>query len=163
MTNVFVTKQQLVLKNGGYLVANEVPVNHDEFVNLQNEARYLVSLAEKVKNTDFTVKTVKTFSEVVNEVKNQLNSEKKTYVTKPESVSTPITDSLKNEALEWLRFQNEGTKSEKLNNILQKFNLISEFEEFGLYFSTDKIVKLNKIYSVEEIVDAVKVLEPHLS
>lgn len=162
----FVTKSQLSLENGGYLTATieekQTPVTHPEFVTLQVEAHYLVSLASKVKDADFTVKKTTTFEEIVAGVKADLNNETRVYVKAPEAVDMPVTNSLKNEALLWLKNQSEGTKSEKLNKILQKFNILSEFDEFGLFF-TEGIVKLKKIYSIEEVVSAVKVLEPHLT
>jgi len=162
---IFVKKEELALVNGGYLTAKaeEVPVNHEEFVKIQTEAHYLVNLASKVKETDFTTKVVKTFAEVVLEVKTLMDDEKRTYVTKPSLAATPLQDGLKDEAMNWLKSQGEGSKADKLNSVLQKYNLLAEFEEFGLYFNTDKIVKLKKIYTLQEIVDAVTVLEPHLS
>jgi len=167
MANLFVTKDNLVLKGNGYLVANEggkeVPVNHEEFVALQQEANTLVRLAAKVKDTDFTVKKVKTFQQVKDEVTKELQDENKKYVEVSTKVERPITESLAKEALAWLNFEQEGTKAEKINKIMQRFNLLQEFSEFGIYFSTDKIVKLSKIYSIEDVLEAVKVLEPHLT
>lgn len=167
MANVFATKDNVVLKGNGYLVVNEggkeVPVNHDEFVKLQKEANVLVRLAAKVKETDFTVKKVKTFQQVQDEVTKELQSESKKYVTVPTSVERPVTDSLAKEALAWINFEQEGTKAEKINKIMSKFDTLDEFSNFGLYFTTDKIVKLPKIYSIEEVLAAVTVLEPHLT
>lgn len=161
----FVTKSDLSLKAGKYLISgeNETPVFNYEFVKIQEEAHYLVNLASKVKDADFTVKTVKSFEQIVNEVKTELNNNKKVYVSGSEEVEMPLTNKLKDEALSWLKSQATNNKSEKLNSILQKYNLLSEFEEFGLYFSEDKIVTLNKIYTMDDIIKAITVLEPHLS
>jgi hypothetical protein len=153
----------LQLVNGGYLVTGETPVNHTEYVNLQKEAHYLVNLANTVRATNFEVKEAITFDQVVKKVTLGLNNEKRTYVASPEVVATPTLDKLQKEALSWLgNKENEG-KTEKLNRILQKFDIIAEFEEFGLYFSTDKIVKLQALYSLEQIVEAVTTLEPHIN
>jgi hypothetical protein len=160
----FLKNNELELVNGGYLVATEgqVPVNHKEFVQLQKEAHYLVNLANTVRATDFTVKEAITFDSVVKQVTLELNNEKRTYVNAPEAAATPTLDALQKEALAWLgNKENEG-KTEKLNRILQKFNVIAEYEEFGLYFSTDKIVKLQALYTLEQIVEAVTTLEAHL-
>ncbi len=160
----FLKNNELALVNGGYLVATEgqVPVNHEEFVTLQKEAHYLVNLANTVRATDFKVKEVITFESVVKQVTEKLNDEKRTYVTAPEEVKTPTLDKLQKEALAWLGNKEDEGKAEKLNRIMQKFNIIAEFEEFGLYFSTDKIVKLQALYTLEQIVEAVTTLEPHL-
>ena len=73
-----------------------------------------------------------------------------------------MSDKLKAEALNWMNNQKVDEKNTKINAIMQKFNVISDFEAFGLYFS-DGLAQLNKIYTIDEIVEAVSVLEPHLS
>ena len=160
----FLKNNELALVNGGYLVegTTQIPVNHEEFVALQKDAHYLVNLANTVRATNFEVKEAITFDQVVKEVTNKLNDEKRTYVTAPKAVKTPTLDKLEKEALAWLGSKQDEGKAEKLNRIMQKFNVIAEFEEFGLYFSTDKIVKLQALYTLEQIVEAVTTLEPHL-
>ena len=160
----FLKNGELELKNGGYLVAGkeETPVNHEEFVQLQKEAHYLINLANTVRATDFEVKEAITFDDVVKQVTLKLNDEKRTYVNVPEAEKTPTLDKLQKDALAWLSNKDGERKAEKLNRILQKFNILAEFSEFGLYFSTDKIVKLQALYSLEQVVEAVTTLEPHL-
>lgn len=160
----FLKNNELALVNGGYLTTKEgnTPVNHEEYVQLQKEAHYLVNLANTVRATDFEVKDVITFDSVVKQVTEKLNDEKRTYVNAPEAAKTPTLDKLQKEALAWLGNKADEGKVEKLNRIMQKFNIIAEFEEFGLYFSTDKIVKLQALYTLEQIVEAVTTLEPHL-
>jgi hypothetical protein len=164
MANMFLKKEELKLVNGGYLVntKDESPVFHAEFVQLQKEAHYLVNLSNAVKVADFQGKQPVSFQSVVNDVTKSLNNEKRTFVENPKSVATPTIDKLQKEALAWLGNQENESKVNKINRILQKFNAIAEFEEFGLYFSTDEIVKLPALYSLEQIVEAVTVLEPHL-
>ena len=161
----FIKKNELELANGGYLVFKEgqLPVNHEEFVTLQEEAHYLVSLANKVSMTDFTSKQPISFQSVVDNVTKSLNDEKRIFVESPKAVATPTSDKLQKEALTWLNNKADESKTEKLNRILQKFSILQDFENFGLYFSTDKIVKLKQLYSLEEIVNAVSILEPHLT
>lgn len=167
MANLFVKKGQLKTVNGGYLVVNneaETPVYHQEFVALQQEAHALVKLAEKVKETDFTKKKVVTFEDLRAEVEKELKSKKVvSYVPMPEKVEQPLTTKLKDEAMLWLNFQQNETKAAKINSIMSKFDLINDFCSHGLYFTTDKIVKLEAIYTIEQIVEAVSVLEPHLA
>ena len=55
------------------------------------------------------------------------------------------------------------SQNQYINNLMQKFNLLKEYEDFGLYFSKDKIVTLSKIYTVDEITAAITILEPNLS
>lgn len=162
----FLKKTDLTLANGGYLVTTEkqTPVNHDTFVSKQKEAHALVTLANKVKNADFTVKTPVTFESLRQEVTKELNEQQaKSYLAVPTKPSLSLTDNLAKEAMEWLDFEKTQGQTERINKMLQTFNIIGEFEEFGLYFNTDQIVKLSKIYTMEEIVEAMKVLEPYLS
>ena len=65
--------------------------------------------------------------------------------------------------MKWLDFEKIKGQSDRVNKMLQTFNIIDEFETFGLYFNTNEIVKLSKIYTIEEIVSAMQILEPHLS
>lgn len=159
----FLKNTELELKNGGYLTSKDgESVTHNEFVTLQQEAHYLVNLANTVRATDFEVKEPITFDQVVAKVKAQLNDEKRVYVEAPKEIKRATTDKLAEEALAWVGFQKDQSKAEKLNRILQKFNVIADFEDFGLYFSTNQIVKLQKIYTLKEIIEAVDTLEPFL-
>ena len=88
------------------------------------------------------------------EVKALLATKQKTFVSKPTEVKKPLTAQLAEEAMAFMTFQENSGKVDKINSFLQQFEVISEFEEFGLFFESD-IVKLNKIYTMKEIVDAV--------
>jgi hypothetical protein len=56
--------------------------------------------------------------------------------------------------LAFIDFQETSSKVNKVNNFLQQFTVLHDFETFGLFFTQD-IVKLNKIYTVAEIKQAV--------
>ena len=164
----FLKKNDLLLVNGGYLVSNikkeQMPVNHDQFVQKQKEAHALITLANKVKTADFTIKIPVTFEQLRQEVTKEINEqEQKTYVASPTKPSLSVTESLQLEAMKWLDFEKIKGQSDRVNKMLQTFNIIDEFETFGLYFNTNEIVKLSKIYTIEEIVSAMQTLEPHLS
>ena len=77
------------------------------------------------------------------------------YVNTPEKPKLKLTDSLKEEALAFMKFNKEKNNVNKVNEFLEQFNLLEEAEEFGLFFE-DNIVKLNNIYTVDNIVEAVK-------
>ena len=62
---------------------------------------------------------------------------------------------LVDEALAWIDFDKKSSKTEKVNKFLQQFNVINEFEEIGLFFE-DEIVKIDKIYTMKEIIEAVE-------
>ena len=79
------------------------------------------------------------------------------YVTAPKGVKRELTEKLQKEALDFINNDKETLKTVKINKFLQQFNTIKEFEDFGLYFEED-ICKLNKIYTIEEIVEAVTLI-----
>ena len=77
------------------------------------------------------------------------------YVKLPKKVNRELTDKLQEEAMAFIKFNSELSKAEKVNKFLQSFNTLNEFETFGLFFTED-IVKLPKIYTMKEVIVAVK-------
>lgn len=156
MSKIFVKKNELNLINGGYLVTgkNETPVYNLDFIAAQRHAEWVVTFAEKAKGKDFIGKVPDTIEDVREEVKKALSDNEVKYIDTPKKVKQDLTEKLQNETLAFIKFLGENSKTEKINKFLQQFNLIQEFEEFGLYFKED-ICKLNKIYTIEEIVKAV--------
>ena len=156
MSKIFVKKEELTLVNGGYVVTgkNETPVYNEQFITVQKHAEWVVTFAEKAKGKDFVGKQADSIADVKAEVIKALASKGVEYVKGPKNVKQDLTEKLKEEALAFIKFRGESSKTEKINKFLQQFNIIQEFEEFGLYFEED-ICKLNKIYTIEEIVAAV--------
>jgi hypothetical protein len=156
MSKIFVKSSDLKLVNGGYCVVGkeQTPVFNAEFMAVQKHAEWVVTFAEKAKGKDFEGKKADSIADVKAEVAKALASKKLQYVTPPTKVKGDLTDKLKAEALAFINFNGETTKVEKINEFLQGFNILQEFEEFGLYFSQD-ICKLNKVYSMKEVIEAV--------
>ena len=156
MSKIFVKKEELTLVNGGYVVTgkNETPVYNEQFITVQKHAEWVVTFAEKAKGKDFVGKVPDSIESVKEEVRKALANKGVEYVKAPKKVKQDLTEKLQEEALAFIKYQGESSKTEKINKFLQQFNIIQEFEEFGLYFEED-ICKLNKIYTIEEIVAAV--------
>lgn len=155
MNKTFVKKGQLVLVNGGYLVTGkeETPVFNEDFFLAQKAAEWVVTFAEKAKGKDFIGKEPDSLEDLVREIEKALGESDTQYVKMPEQVKTELSDKLQQEALAFIKYDTEVAKTEKINAFLQQFNIIQEFEEFGLYFEED-ICKLKRIYTIKEIVDA---------
>ena len=49
----FVKKEQLEIKNGGYLLFDGKPVNNNEFVEAQKEAEYIITFTKIAKTKNF--------------------------------------------------------------------------------------------------------------
>lgn len=156
MSKIFVKKEELTLVNGGYVVTgkNETPVYNEQFITVQKHAEWVVTFAEKAKGKDFVGKVPDSIESVKEEVRKALSSKGVEYIKAPKKVKQDLTEKLQEEALAFIKYQGESSKTEKINKFLQQFNIIQEFEEFGLYFEED-VCKLNKIYTIEEIVAAV--------
>lgn len=157
MGKTFVKNGELSLVNGGYLVTGkaQTPVCNDKFVALQIHAEWVVTFAEKAKGKDFVGKKPDSIEDVRAEVRKALSRSDVKYVSSPKEVKGDLTAKLQAEAMAFINFKNDSSKTDKMNKFLQQFNIIQEFEEFGLYFE-ESICKLNRIYTIEEIVAAVK-------
>ena len=156
MSKIFVKNGELALINGGYLVTGkaQTPVCSLEFVAVQKHAEWVVTFAEKAKGKDFVGKTADSLASVKAEVAKALAKSDVKYVTPPTEVKGDLTAKLREEAMAFINFNQESSKADKINKFLQQFNVVQEFEEFGLYFE-ENICKLNKVYTIKEIVAAV--------
>jgi stalled ribosome rescue protein Dom34 len=157
MNKFFVKNGELALVNGGYVVTGEkqTPVFNEQFIAVQKHAEWVITFAEKAKGKDFIGKQADSIADVKAEVLKALSKSDVEYVKAPKEVKRELTDKLQEEALTFIKFHGETSKTEKINKFLQQFNVVKEYEEFGLYFE-ENICKLNKIYTIEEIVKAVK-------
>lgn len=152
----FLKVDELQLINGGYLSDKEKnPVTNSEFIAAQNRAEYVITFAKHAKKKDFKGKKSDCLSEMIKAVNKELATKSTKYVTAPKKVEKKLSNKLADEALAFMKFEESTTKVEKMNSFLQEFNVIHEYEEFGLFFE-DGIVKLNKIYTMKDLVNSVE-------
>lgn len=157
MSKQFLKSTEVTLLNGGYLSNKETkkPIYNGVFVSAQNHANYIVTFAKLAKDKDFKGKKADSISDLKMEVHKLLSKQEKIqFVEAPKEVKRPTHDKLAEEALKFMNFEKDKERSEKVNNFLQQFAVLKEFEDFGLFFD-EEIVKLDKIYTLEEVVDAV--------
>lgn len=156
MSKIFVKKNELMLVNGGYVVTgkNETPVYNEQFITVQKHAEWVVTFAEKAKGKDFIGKQADSIEDVKRATKEALSNKDIEYVSIPKAPKMELTNKLQKEALDFIMNSGEVSKAKAINNFLQQFNILNDFEKFGLYFTED-IVKLNKIYTMDEVVKAV--------
>lgn len=159
----FIKKSDLKLENGGYLFNSKgEPVSNEQFVNAQRRAHYLVKLAEATKGKDYVGKKADSFVDTVNSVVKAINSEEVVeYVGKVSEPKMELKDKLAEEALAWIKFDKDSSKAKRVNEAMQQFNVIKQFEDFGCFFSSG-VVKLDAIYTIDQILKAVETVEPHL-
>jgi len=157
MTKQFLTSKEVFVVKG-YLSSEKdkvQPIGNAAFIAAQKEAEYIITFAKMAKGKDFFGKQPDSITELKNEVLNALSSKGVDYIEKPKKTEQKVTNQLKKEAYAFMQYLEDTENIRKVNNILQKFNVVHEFEEVGLFFD-DEIVKIDKIYTIKEIVDAVK-------
>jgi len=142
MGKQFLKNGQVTLVNGGYLVKTDegnTPVFNPDYVKAQQHAEYIVTFAQLAKGKDFVGKKADSLADLQNEVNTALAAKKKVFVIKPTAVEKTLTNQLAKEAMAFMDFEKNSSKVDKVNNFLQKFTVLSEFEEFGLFFPDDII------------------------
>lgn len=152
----FLKKGEVQLINGGYVSdMSGKPVSNTAFLDAQLHAEYIVTFAKMAKNKNFKGVKANSIESFITEVKSAINKNKPTqYLETPTTVKRPTTEKLAAEAMAFMEYQGEVSKVEKINQFLQQFNVINEFETYGLFFDQE-IVKLSNIYTMEEITTAV--------
>ncbi len=154
----FFKKGEVVLLNGGYVSAKATkkPINNAEFIAAQREAEFLVTLAANMAGKNFSALVVDSISDLVAETRAQLSATVTTeFVSAPAAPKATLTDKLRKEALAFTAHAKEAEEAEFVNSKLQAFNVINEFENHGLFFKSD-VTKLNRIYTMDEVVAAAK-------
>jgi hypothetical protein len=152
----FLKATDLQLVNGGYLSnKEESPVTNEAFVKAQKHAEYIITFAKLAKGKTFVAKKADSLSDLKAEVSKALAAKKTAYVAVPTKPGMKTTDTLAKEAMAFLDFGKDVNKAKKINEFLSQFDVLKEFEDFGLFFE-DGIVKLNKIYTVKDVVTAVE-------
>ena len=119
MSKQFLKKEELQLLNGGYLSNKQGnPVFNKAFVDAQNHAEYIITFAEMAKNKDFKGKKADNLDDLKKEVVEFINKSKPTvFVNKPATVEKPLSSKLAEEALNFINFQENSNKVDKINNL----------------------------------------------
>ena len=153
----FLKKDQLQLINGGYLSDSDGnPVTNEAFVDCQKKAEYIMTFYEMSKGKDFKGKQADSIEDLKREVLEKLDKKNvSTFLETPEAPKRTVSDKLARESKEFMEYLESSNKVENVNKFLQDFNVLKDFEEFGLFFE-EGIEKLDKIYTVEEVTNAVK-------
>lgn len=159
MNNQFLKTTDLGLNPANYLINKKtgLPVNHSDFVSAQNAAHYIVLLSKAIKDKNFTCDKVDNLEEIKASVLASINSKNvKEYVKTPSKPSSKTIDELVKYATDFVDYQDSVEESEKINKIMAQFDSIEAVESVGDYFS-EGLVKLNAIYTIKEILAAVKI------
>ena len=154
----FLTSKELGLNPAGYLISttSKKPVSHAKFEAEQRAAEYIVKLAEATVGKSFKAAKVDSFAEISMQVQKAIQeTTKTTYVEVPAKPKSALVDELVNFAMSFEGYNEDKQVAEKINQVMQEYNTIYAIENIGDYFS-EGLVKLSKIYAIEEILAAVK-------
>lgn len=157
MSKKFLTSKEVFVVKG-YLSSNKdgvQPIGNAKFINAQAHAEYVIEFAKAAKDKDFEGKAPVSIQSIKDEVLKTLSKKDVEYVKVGTAPKNTTHKKLVDEALAWIDFDKKSSKTEKVNKFLQQFNVINEFEEIGLFFE-DEIVKIDKIYTMKEIIEAVE-------
>ena len=149
------------LNEAGYLVSTQTgkPVNNEAFVNAQNEAHLLVSIAKECKGRVFkSSEVVSVFSDIVDKVKNTISTETVyEYEAAPKKPTNLILDKIAAEGVAFAEFEGKQSKASKVNKLLAQFEAIRKTEQVGEYF-VEGVVNLKKLYSIDDLVTAARII-----
>ena len=155
----FLTSKNLVLNPAGYLISKETkkPVTHSDFVAQQKAAEYIVKLADAIKDKNFKSGKVDNLDEIKASIMASINAKNiKEYVATPSKPTCKAKDDLVKFALDFVNFEDNKAEAEQINKLMSQFETIEAVESVGDYFS-EGLVKLSKIYTIAEILAAVKI------
>jgi len=158
--NTILRKEQVTL-TAGYLTdfAEKLVINTD-FVHAQTRAHYYITLADELSEANMENVQGENFQSVLSRTLDKLNNEtNRTYVNVPTKPATPKLDAIEAECQAWMNNEDDIIAVDKINKIMQQFNIIEDFEKVGIPF-TSGTVKLNNIYSIEQITNAIKIVQP---
>jgi hypothetical protein len=154
--NSFLKLSELSLNPANYLVsADGKPVNHAEFVNQQRAAEYIVKLAAATAGKTFKTGKVDNLDAIKASVRAAIADTNQSYVTAPAKPVSEVNDAMVKYALDFVNYETAKEGASKVNEFMQQFNKINDVESVGEYF-TEGVVKLNKIYTISEILSAVQ-------
>tara|TARA_R110000851_G_scaffold305835_1_gene463985 strand:- start:2603 stop:3100 length:498 start_codon:yes stop_codon:yes gene_type:complete len=155
MSKLFKKAGEVELINGGYVSdAEGKPVTNVAFIDAQVRAHRLVTIAAAMEGKNFVANKVDSIDALVRGVDAKLNATTvQTFVEVPSIKKGKITLGLEKEALSFMQADEEAQDANRINKNMQEFCVISEFENHGLFFKAG-VSKLEKIYSIEEILVA---------
>lgn len=156
MKNNFLTASQLVLNKAGYLTDGTNPVTHPVWVEQQQKAHYIVSLAKALEGKTFKAAKLDDLEAIKASVRKTIaEAAIVEFVASPSKPVSAVNEEMVKYALDFANFEKEKSNVAQINEFMQQFNQIYAVEQTGDYFF-EGLVKLQKIYTVNEILEAVK-------
>lgn len=153
----FLTSKELQLNAAGYLTSTETkkPVNHAGYHLAQSKAEYIVKLAEAIKGKTFVAPKLDNLEAIKAAVKAGINDRTHEYKTAPTKPTSSVNDEMVKFALDFAKYEDQKGDVARINAFMSQFDSINNVETVGEYFS-EEVVRLNKIYTIAEILAAVE-------
>ncbi len=152
----FLKQKEVKLVNGGYLSdSKDNPVVNADFINAQKRAEYVVTFAKLAKDKNFKEVEVDSIGDLAAEVMSTIAGKNKVkFVDSPKKPKLSTKTKLAEEALSFIKYEEDVEKVDSINKFLSEFEILKDFEDHGLFFE-EGVVKLNEIYTLQQVVDAV--------
>lgn len=151
MSKFFKSGDLKVLSNGYLVDGDNNPWMNEEFVKAQQQAEIIIKFAEACKGKNFKQVAIDNPAAIWKQVLEEVSNKNLTsYLDTPIKPNMELTNKLQTEAMSWMNFHDESTKTADINAYMQRFNVINDFENVGIFF-TEGVVKISKIYTIEEI------------
>jgi hypothetical protein len=157
--NIFLKSSDLSLNPAGYLIATtaDKPVTHAAFVEQQKRAHYVVKLSAALEGKNFKACKIDDLDAIVRKVQKEIDAtDVRNYVTPPSKPTSKVNDEIVQFALDYAAYGDDKAKADRINTFMQTFNAVNAIQEVGDYFQ-EGLVKLNKIYTIAEVLEAVKI------
>ena len=107
------------------------------------------------KGKNFTKTKVDSIEELTAEVMDAISKKNEiSFVDAPKKPKLTTKTKLAEEALAFVKYGEDVEKVSQINEFLSEFEILKDFEDHGLFFD-EGVVKLNKVYTLKEVVDAV--------
>ena len=154
----FLKNTDLVLNAAGYLTIKKSgkPVNHNQFVQQQHKAEYIVKLAKAIEGKTFKCGKIDNLDAIKEAVLASMSkNQTKEYVSTPKKPVSKANDELVKFALDFADYQDTKQTVAKINEFMNQFSTIDAIEQVGDYF-TEGLVQLNEIYTIDTILKAVQ-------
>lgn len=149
------TTKEIQIKNT-YLVDFEgKPVTNVDFAEAQLLAYELQVRLETAKEIGFTNKkqaltpSVACLNDaIMRKLENSIRTE---FVSSPEKPARELSDKMKAEALDFIKYQEEKSNIDNLNESLEIFKPIYDCENIGLPFESG-VTTLPKLFTMDEVI-----------
>jgi hypothetical protein len=155
--NLFLKSNEVSLLPNGQIVNTETqtPILNYEFISIQLNAERIVLFAQVAKGKNFSPVKVYSKKEILDEIEILSKAPEVQYVVPPQPLKQPLQEALLKDGMDFVKYHVDLERSKAINEYMKQFEVLSDFENYGLFFVEGHSIKINKIYTIKEVLEAV--------